>query len=186
MTTCPAALNIVGEHFDCDQDAPHPGLAHASRRGQAIWVDDRNEYRQEIDVQGPAVDQQIVFGATPLYRQAAVLAAEALLVRRWGTGQPAHPTPRALAEAVIDGLAALASTDGDEPTKPLPPEPPVGTEVLDARGTVWHRIDPDPFISAPGEQSWETWGAPPRRATWRALLEMAGPLRLLADPIEAP
>lgn len=41
MSTCPAALNIEGEHFDCDLDAPHEPLAHSSRAAQAIWTHDR-------------------------------------------------------------------------------------------------------------------------------------------------
>lgn len=38
--TCPAALNLVGEHHPCDLTAPHPGLTHSSRTAQAIWTDD--------------------------------------------------------------------------------------------------------------------------------------------------
>jgi hypothetical protein len=34
---CDAAINIIGEHFWCEMDAPHVGLAHASPSGQAIW-----------------------------------------------------------------------------------------------------------------------------------------------------
>ena len=44
MSKCPAALNIKGEHFDCDEEAPHDGLAHASRSGQAIWTEDRGKF----------------------------------------------------------------------------------------------------------------------------------------------
>lgn len=44
--TCPAALNIQGEHFDCDwptdANGRHDGWAHASRAAQAIWIDDRH------------------------------------------------------------------------------------------------------------------------------------------------
>lgn len=38
--TCNAALNIVGEHYPCEMDAPHPGLAHASGPAGAIWTED--------------------------------------------------------------------------------------------------------------------------------------------------
>lgn len=38
--TCPASLNIKGEHFPCDQLANHPGLAHSSRAAEAIWHED--------------------------------------------------------------------------------------------------------------------------------------------------
>jgi hypothetical protein len=42
--TCPAALNIAGEHFpydwQTDEDGKHPGWAHANRKAEAIWADD--------------------------------------------------------------------------------------------------------------------------------------------------
>lgn len=42
--TCPAALNIKGEHFACDWPADangeHKGWAHSSRPAEAIWTDD--------------------------------------------------------------------------------------------------------------------------------------------------
>ena len=34
---CEAALNIKGEHFACDLDADHVGLAHSNRAAEAIW-----------------------------------------------------------------------------------------------------------------------------------------------------
>jgi hypothetical protein len=34
---CQAALNIKGEHFPCDLDADHDGLAHSSAQAEAIW-----------------------------------------------------------------------------------------------------------------------------------------------------
>lgn len=34
---CKAALNIKGEHYGCDLDADHDGLAHSSKRAEAIW-----------------------------------------------------------------------------------------------------------------------------------------------------
>jgi len=40
-TNCPAALNILGEHFDCEIDSPHLGIAHSNAGAQAIWIDDR-------------------------------------------------------------------------------------------------------------------------------------------------
>ena len=43
-TTCPAVLNIKGEHFACDwptnEDGKHPGFAHANAPAEAIWTDD--------------------------------------------------------------------------------------------------------------------------------------------------
>ncbi len=40
MGDCKAALNIAGQHFDCEFGAPHPGLAHANKRAEAIWCSD--------------------------------------------------------------------------------------------------------------------------------------------------
>ncbi len=37
---CKAAINIKGEPFGCDWDAPHPGWAHGNRDAQAIWCSD--------------------------------------------------------------------------------------------------------------------------------------------------
>jgi hypothetical protein len=34
---CPGALNIEGEHFQCDFYVQHDGWAHNSRAAQAIW-----------------------------------------------------------------------------------------------------------------------------------------------------
>jgi hypothetical protein len=34
---CEAALNLVGEHFPCDLDEHHDGLAHSSQAALAIW-----------------------------------------------------------------------------------------------------------------------------------------------------
>lgn len=65
--------------------------------------------------------------------------------------------------------------------KPLPPEPPPGSEVLDAERNIWQRDDDDsaaywrPVAPAEGE------GLP-----WDVLLSVLGPVRLLDDPIEAP
>ena len=47
MSGCKAVLNIKGEHFGCDKNAPHPFLAHASQAAEAIWVSDAE--RVEID-----------------------------------------------------------------------------------------------------------------------------------------
>ena len=46
-TGCPAALNVLGEHFDCDwptvdEKGNHPGWNHTSQAAQAVWTDDRN------------------------------------------------------------------------------------------------------------------------------------------------
>jgi hypothetical protein len=43
---CPAALNVRGQHFDCDwptdADGTHAGWAHSSRAAEAIWTEDRH------------------------------------------------------------------------------------------------------------------------------------------------
>jgi hypothetical protein len=40
MSDCKAALNIKGEAFPCDQEAPHPGWAHGNKEAGAIWCSD--------------------------------------------------------------------------------------------------------------------------------------------------
>ena len=47
--TCPAALDIAGKHYPCqqmEQMAPgsenHDGWAHSNRDAQAIWASDRD------------------------------------------------------------------------------------------------------------------------------------------------
>lgn len=35
---CQAVLNIKGEHFQCDWEAPHDGWAHGNKESQAIWA----------------------------------------------------------------------------------------------------------------------------------------------------
>jgi hypothetical protein len=47
MHTCPAALNIAGEHFPCDWmeqmaegSTNHEGWAHSNKDAQAIWTAD--------------------------------------------------------------------------------------------------------------------------------------------------
>lgn len=35
---CTAVLNVSGEHFNCDMDAPHDGWGHANKAAQAIWT----------------------------------------------------------------------------------------------------------------------------------------------------
>lgn len=44
MSDCPAALNVLGEHFACDwptdDDGTHRGFAHSNREAQALWTDD--------------------------------------------------------------------------------------------------------------------------------------------------
>lgn len=43
---CPAAINVYGEHFDCDfptdDNGNHLGWAHSNKGTQTIWTDDRN------------------------------------------------------------------------------------------------------------------------------------------------
>lgn len=34
---CHAALMIKGEHFWCDNPAPHPGWPHGSTAAEAVW-----------------------------------------------------------------------------------------------------------------------------------------------------
>lgn len=50
--TCPAALSVKGEHFNCDLTGPHPGLAHSSRGAEAIWTADRYELGREAEGYG--------------------------------------------------------------------------------------------------------------------------------------
>jgi hypothetical protein len=42
--TCPAALNVLGEHFPCDwptdSDGQHRGFAHSNADAHALWTDD--------------------------------------------------------------------------------------------------------------------------------------------------
>lgn len=40
MSQCKAALNIKGEGFVCDMEAPHSGWAHANSDAGAIWCSD--------------------------------------------------------------------------------------------------------------------------------------------------
>ena len=40
MSQCKAVVNIKGAHYDCDMEAPHPGLAHANKEAEAIWCSD--------------------------------------------------------------------------------------------------------------------------------------------------
>jgi len=39
--TCPAALNLAGEHFACDwplgENGRHDGWAHTNKAAQAVW-----------------------------------------------------------------------------------------------------------------------------------------------------
>lgn len=42
---CSHALNIKGEHFWCEVDQPHPGLAHSNADAQAIWGDSTQDTR---------------------------------------------------------------------------------------------------------------------------------------------
>lgn len=39
-TSCASTLNIKGEHFPCDGEPAHPGLAHSNRDAEAIWSND--------------------------------------------------------------------------------------------------------------------------------------------------
>lgn len=50
--TCPAALNIKGEHFPCQQmdqmaagSEGHAGWAHSNRDAEAIWIDNPDALR---------------------------------------------------------------------------------------------------------------------------------------------
>jgi len=51
--TCPAAINIAGEHFPCQQmehmaegSKNHDGWAHSNRDAQAIWTEDADRLVQ--------------------------------------------------------------------------------------------------------------------------------------------
>lgn len=51
--TCPAALNIAGEHYPCQQmehmepgSKNHDGWAHSNRDAEAIWCSDRDPIPQ--------------------------------------------------------------------------------------------------------------------------------------------
>lgn len=37
VNLCPGALNIKGEHFQCDIVAPHDGWPHSNKQAQAVW-----------------------------------------------------------------------------------------------------------------------------------------------------
>lgn len=37
MSQCKAVLNIKGEHYSCDIEAPHTGWAHANEAAGALW-----------------------------------------------------------------------------------------------------------------------------------------------------
>jgi hypothetical protein len=37
---CRAVLNVKGEHFQCDMEAPHSGWAHGNKDAEAIWCSD--------------------------------------------------------------------------------------------------------------------------------------------------
>lgn len=37
---CRGALNIAGEHYECDLPASHDGAAHANTEARAIWDGD--------------------------------------------------------------------------------------------------------------------------------------------------
>lgn len=67
--------------------------------------------------------------------------------------------------------------------RPLPVEPPVGAEVLDSEGRVWRHWQGDPFVET---NDWHCFTTPGRTTTWPALLDLASPLRVLGDTIEAP
>lgn len=34
---CPSAVNIKGEHFQCDLATEHDGWGHQNRKAEAIW-----------------------------------------------------------------------------------------------------------------------------------------------------
>lgn len=40
MSKCKAVVNIVGEHFECELESPHDGLAHTNKAAQALWCSD--------------------------------------------------------------------------------------------------------------------------------------------------
>jgi hypothetical protein len=38
MSECKAVLNLRGEHFQCEVDAPHDGWGHSFKAAEAIWL----------------------------------------------------------------------------------------------------------------------------------------------------
>lgn len=53
MRPCRAALNVEGEGYACDYDAPHPGLAHANQAAQAVWCSDGEARRHGKGEENP-------------------------------------------------------------------------------------------------------------------------------------
>lgn len=68
--------------------------------------------------------------------------------------------------------------------KPLPPEPPVGAEVLGQDGEIRFRRTMDGWCSLPSCRA--RTDCPACHEAWRDVLVNFGPVRLLGDPIEAP
>ena len=67
---------------------------------------------------------------------------------------------------------------------PLPPEPPVGAEVLGQDGEIRFRRTETGWCSL--RRCVEACGFLDSHETWRDVLVNFGPVRLLGDPIEAP
>jgi hypothetical protein len=55
---CPAAVNIQGEHFNCDwpvdENGRHDGWSHTSAPAQAVWTEDRNAPLSPPEFSAPA------------------------------------------------------------------------------------------------------------------------------------
>jgi hypothetical protein len=56
MADCYGVLSVKGEHFQCDMDAPHQGLAHSNKKAEAIWCSD--EEARISQGLGPRVSQR--------------------------------------------------------------------------------------------------------------------------------
>lgn len=45
---CAAALNIAGEHYQCDYGQDHAGLVHGNFSAEAIWLG-ANDFNKELE-----------------------------------------------------------------------------------------------------------------------------------------
>lgn len=59
MSQCKAALNIKGEHFPCDQEAPHTGWAHGNRGAGAIWCSDGEARASDKRIKARQVEEAL-------------------------------------------------------------------------------------------------------------------------------
>ena len=76
------------------------------------------------------------------------------------------------------------ATTADRHAKPLPPEPPVGAEVVSRDMDMVFRHTSEDWCSVTTCSA--AMGCPANHDTWADVLANFGPVRLLGDPIEAP